>query len=114
MIKEGIYSAVFGGTASIAKGIFVLKEGRMVGLNFDGARHQGTYQYDPVRKSVTFDLITAMMPKTTLVTGDEVPEQGYKLRTRGEAPLPDPLSRFSLDVLGKAVDVALTFESPLP
>lgn len=114
MVKEGIYRVIFGGVAYETQSIFVLREGRVAGVSFQGTEHEGTYEFDPHRNLVSFDMMATFPGEITLVTGYKIPKSGATVRVTGEAPLADPTSRFSLVVADKAVDVAMTYIRPLP
>ena len=114
MVRNGFYRVLFGGTAYSAVNIFMLKDGAAVGFSVDGDECSGTYDFDPVRKLVRFDVIATIRPNVTLVTGQIMGTAPMKVRLEGDAPVPDPTSRFTFDLGGRSVDVAMTFLRPLP
>ncbi|HRK17798.1 MAG TPA: hypothetical protein PK970_02480 [Hyphomicrobiaceae bacterium] len=114
MVKEGLYSVVFGGAAYETASVFVLREGRIGGLSFQGSEYEGTYRYNADRDLVEFDMTAHFVPNVLLVTGLQIPETGARLHVAGEAPVATPTSRFSIVIADKPVDVAMTYVRPLP
>ena len=114
MVRNGFYRVLFGGKAYSAVNIFMLKDGHAVGFNMDGDECSGSYDYDPVRKLVRFEVVAEVQPNITLVTGQNIGATPMKVRLVGDAPIPEPSSRFSFDLGGRTVDVAMTFLRDLP
>jgi hypothetical protein len=82
-------------------------KGRLTGITGFGVPLDGTYAFDPVRKTYAY-VMTAHMPAffeaiTGLVTG----ANGRSVTYRGEATPVDGKIRFSIDFAGKAIDVLL-------
>ncbi|MEQ1647068.1 MAG: hypothetical protein ABL898_00660 [Hyphomicrobiaceae bacterium] len=113
MVRNGFYRVFFGGTAYTSTSIFVLKDGQLLGFSFQGSEYTGTYAPDPVRKLIRFEIAASMPPGVMLVTGQKVGAETAKIKMDGEAPIPDPTSRFSFDLAGKSVDVAMHYMRPL-
>ncbi len=114
MVQNGFYRVLFSGTAYSAVNIFMLKDGAAVGFNFDGDECSGTYDFDPVRKLVRFTVTARVRPNITLVTGQIIGAAPVSVKLEGDAPVPNPTSRFSFDLGGRTVDVAMEFLRPLP
>jgi hypothetical protein len=114
MLRDGIYRALIAGSAETGSAVYVCRAGKVVGVGYKGADYEGTYSWDDVRKVNTFEIEVTFPPGVQMVTGMVAGAQGATLTVRGEGKTPEPVSRFSLDLAGRAVDVQLSYVRPLP
>ncbi len=113
MLKDGFYRVFFGGNSYTSTSIFVMKAGELVGYSFQGSEYSGCYTVDPVRNLVHFDITAIVPPGVTLVTGHVIGSEVTTVKITGEAPVPNPTTRFNFDLGGKSVDVAVHYIRPL-
>jgi hypothetical protein len=112
--RDGFYHATFGGSGGIVRAVFVLESGKLYGQGERGASYEGCYDLDAVRNVFAFTGTVTIPPSVITASGVGTGQQGVTLPFKGESALPDPVARYSLDLAGKAVDVAMRYVSPLP
>ena len=113
MLKDGIYRVFFGGSDYTSMSIFLMKGGEVLGYSFQGSEYAGTYHLDTARNLVKFKIKALMSPGIKLVTGQVIGAEPTAVLLEGEAPIPNPTSRFSFEIGGRPVDVAVQYIRPL-
>lgn len=81
--------------------------GKIDGVTSLGVPLKGTLWFDEVRKTYRFDVTAFMPPFHVAITGLKTGAQGRAARYSGEAVPMSGMVRFSVDFVGKAIDVAL-------
>ena len=111
---EGIYRLVYAGVGYASGGVFVFRNGAFNGVGQLGALYHGTYRFDATRNLYQFEGLAQHPPNLPTTTGYISGDQGATFKIKGELSAPNPSTRFSLDLGGRPVDVAMHFVCPIP
>jgi hypothetical protein len=113
MLADGFYTATYAARDRVAHAMLVFRAGTIVGIDEHGGQYDGTYAFDATRNLTVCDVVLTVADGVRLITGRSFDHSGAKVRLVGEMPTPQPVARFSLDLAGRAVDVALRCIRPL-
>ena len=114
MIRDGRYTFEFGTLLGFGRACVELRNGEFSGVTEAGANLEGWCRYVPGRNVVAYQLIVHMPPNHTAVTGLTTGEYGRRVMVSGEKSLGLDGQRFSFGLAGRAVDVAMRYDGPLP
>jgi hypothetical protein len=91
------------------------EQGRVKGFTARGARFEGTYKYDPVRKLMAFQMRTWLPPFYQAITGLFTGDRDRSIDWSGECPCEFSGNgvRFSICFAGRALDIVMRYSGPL-
>ena len=69
MAPEGMYSIDYQGVAGSGSGMIVLKDGTVAGADPNGGKYDGTYQLDPLTRSLNIKANVTIPPGGVAVNG---------------------------------------------
>lgn len=113
-MRDGIYQVNYVGASHGALGVFVIRNGIFNGVGPAGAFFEGTCLLDPKRGLYALLGTVTFKPNTLMVTGYISPESESTFPINGELSSPDPATRFSIEFVGRAIDVAASYVCPIP
>jgi hypothetical protein len=113
LIKDGRYEVTLATIIGTTTGAVDLHGGQFSGQTRLGTRLFGTYDYVPDRGVHRYECTAEIGPSGFTFLG--IPFGGFRrsLVSRGEATATDGEIRFSASIVGRAVDVAMRYVSPL-
>jgi hypothetical protein len=115
---EGLYHAQVGGSAHVDNVVFVVRDWRVRGFGLPfhegSSRYEGICSFDAARSEYTIRVSARYSPGVLLATGHRIGPEGAEIDFEFVCRRPDPVARFRIQVMGKAVDVALTYVCALP
>src|SRR3990167_7773023 len=118
MLQDGLYglhyAAACGGEPAGARGLAVLREGKVLGSDPWGAVFTGTYEFDAARQLNKVRLRLDVPPEGTLITGFSAGPAGATLDIVGAFERSAPETAAVIQVAGAALSVQLSYLGPLP
>ena len=118
MLEDGLYglhyAAAHGGEPGGARGLAVLRQGKVLGSDPWGAVFTGTYEFDAARQLNKVRLRLDVPPEGTLITGFSAGPAGATLDIVGAFQGNAPETAAVIQVEGASVSVQLTYLGPLP
>ncbi len=114
MLQNGVYEVVYATHVGQGRAVITLVDGVMAGMDFLGGEYDGTVEYDPIRKVGRLAARIVMPAATRAVTGFYTGDQPETFNVTAWIPTPNPKSRFSLELAGRAVDAEIRLVRALP
>jgi len=118
MLDDGVYTLTYFATdcaqPSIASGLAVLRNGKILGSDRLGSVFTGSYAYDATRQINTVHVRLKVPDGGVLVTGFAAGSEAVTLEIAGSFERAAPTSTATVDVEGAPVDVRLTYLGALP
>ncbi|MEO1543723.1 MAG: hypothetical protein AAFR75_06870 [Pseudomonadota bacterium] len=118
MLDDGVYALDYrgesGGEAAIGDALAVLRNGRILGSDRWGGTFTGSYDFDAAEKSNTLHVRLAVPPGGLLVNGFSAGPDGATVEIVGQFDRAAPVSKTSVVIGGKPIDLQLTYIGPLP
>jgi hypothetical protein len=113
LIKNGHYELTLGTIIGSITAAIELRDGQFSGQTQRGSAISGNYQYDPARSLYRYNFAVDALPHTPTLFGFTIGEDGRRFSSSGEATASDGEIRFSVGVIGRAVDIAMRYVRPL-
>lgn len=118
MLDDGVYALDYrgeaAGEAASGDALAVLRHGRIVGSDRLGGTFTGSYDFDPSSQTNTLHVRLAVPPGGTLVNGFSSGPDGTTLEIVGRFDRAAPVSKTSIEIAGKPVELKLTYIGPIP
>jgi hypothetical protein len=112
-IRDGRYDMTFGTIIGTGTAVLRLCDGQLSGRSKIGSLISGAYQYVPSRGLYRFDCNVDAAPNSFSFFGFFIGDRGRRFTASGEATVAGDEIRFSVGVIGRAVDVSLRYAGPL-
>lgn len=117
-LDDGVYSLTYLGTdcdqPCIARGLAVLRDGKILGSDRLGGVITGHYTYDPNRETNAVHVRLQIPDGGVLVTGFTAGDREVTLDIAGQFARAAPTSTSTVHVEGTPVDVRMTYLGALP
>lgn len=118
MLQDGVYGllcrSVEDASAESARGLAVLRDGRILGSDRWGGVFAGTYAYDHGEGRARIALEVDVPPGGELVTGYAPGASGARLGIAAELVPSDSILRTTVEVAGGALEIELAYLGPVP
>ncbi|MEO1207474.1 MAG: hypothetical protein AAFV45_14200 [Pseudomonadota bacterium] len=118
MLDDGVYSLDYrgenAGQAEAGDALAVLRNGRILGSDRWGGTFTGSYDFDAGAQSNTLHVRLAVPPGGMLVNGFSAGPDGATIEIVGQFDRAAPVSKTSVKIGGKPIDLQLTYIGPLP
>lgn len=118
MLDDGVYSLDYrgesNGESAVGDALAVLRNGRILGSDRLGGTFTGSYDFDAETDANTLHVRLAVPPGGTLVNGFSAGPNGASIEIVGKFDRAAPVSKTSIEIGGKPVEVQLTYIGPLP
>ncbi len=117
-LDEGIYRIAYHGKANGEPdndhALAVLRNGKIMGSDRHGGVFTGTYEFDAAREINVVHLRVEVPPFGTLVNGFSAEAHGAAFNITCKFERPAPIAKTSIHIVGRPIDVALSYLGPLP
>ncbi|MGC1179912.1 MAG: hypothetical protein WA884_13055, partial [Methyloceanibacter sp.] len=71
---DGFYAAYLSGIAGVSTVLFVLREGKLVGVDVGGLKYDGVVEAEPDGSGYVFSVVYVIPAGQPLITGGAAPE----------------------------------------
>lgn len=114
MVRQGMYSIEYEGTAGRGVGALTFEEGLVWGADAGGGKYDGHYRMDPVTGVFEADIIVTVPPGTWLVTGVPAQPKEWQFPIYAKVPKFSEHTRLSINTPFGPVLVVFRFLRDLP
>ena len=118
MLDEGLYRLTYAGhdssEATSDDALAVLRNGKILGSDRWGGLFTGSYEFDPSVETNKLHVRLQVPPDGILVNGFEAGPYGATVDVFGDFERAAPVSRTTVEIAGRPIELQLTYLGGLP